>query len=154
MRASRGAEPMMSATTVSSLGLERSSENSCTPAGRLAQEAVEGQEGEVGIAHRGKCGEKLGHQLGQQLARLGAARCGITAEMPAADGGGDFAGRAVAHARQGFDGLRVILAAGEDKASGLGAEFLGGFEQPCIMALHAFQRAADLRTEGFARLKA
>ena len=68
MRASRGAVPMMAAISSSRPGFCFSSENSCTPDGSSDEEAVEADEGEIGIGGLGQRLDQRRLHLGQQLA--------------------------------------------------------------------------------------
>ena len=117
------------------------------PCRKAREEPIESNESLIGIAGTRESRQERRHEFGQQFARAGAARRGIAAEMPAPHGCSDFAGLTIAHRRQCHDGLGIILAAGEDEASGISSKLGGVFEQGCIMSLH---RAQDV---GQARLK-
>ena len=129
-------------------GLALSSEKSCTPAGRPARNRSKAMKAWSASPVRGKRGQQRRHEFGQKLAGAGAAGRGIAAEMPAADrrrqsrspGGSPCAVKRL-------DGLGIILAAGEDEAAGLGAEFRRILEQRRIMALHRLEGRAQSRLE-------
>ncbi len=109
---------MIVASSVSSRGLRASSENSCTPAGRLLDELVEGEKGLVGVFGRGERVEQGRRQLGEALARHRRARRGVAAEMPAADRRGHHrSARRSPCCRERLDRLGIVVVAGEDEVA-------------------------------------
>ena len=85
----RGAEDRADEIEQAGIGPEQGKE---LHAGRKpGEEAVEGDEGLIGIAAPGERGEQSRHELGQKLAGAGTSRRAIAAEMPAPDHRGDLA---------------------------------------------------------------
>jgi hypothetical protein len=96
-------------------GFAWSSEKSCTPAGRREMKRVEAEERASGSALAERR-EHRGHQLGQQLARAGAAHRAVAAVMPAADQGRiDRRGVRGSRAAPASRACRDRLDAGEDE---------------------------------------
>ena len=98
MRDSRGAVPMMAAISSSRRGFCFRQREQLHAGRQLGQEAVEADQGKIGI---GGLGERLDQRrlhLGQQLAGARAAHGGVAAVMPAAHRRDDRRAPRVAHA--------------------------------------------------------
>ena len=115
-------------------------------AGRqLGQEAVEADEGEIGVGGLGQRVDQQRLHLGQQLAGARAAHGGIAAVMPAAHGGDDLGRIGKAHRRQRRRGDGIIGLAGEHHVGAAAGELGRVLEQGGVVALHARQLGRQRR---------
>jgi hypothetical protein len=114
--------------------------------GQLGEEAVEAQERAVGLRRPGQRLQQGRHQLGQQLARAGAAHRAVMSVMPAAHRSGDFPRILEAELAQRLQRRRVVLGSREHQIA-RAAQGRRFFEEVRIVLLDARQMAEELRRE-------